>query len=177
MNKGIQMATGDWINFMNSGDRFSDDQVLHDVFFSKDFFNVSVIYGSWKVFYPATKRVQSRKAPSHLDLNYGSQFCHQASFIKTTVHKEFPYSLEESIVADFSFFFTLWKKGEVFQLIDRDVCIIEAGGVSDKKRGQVIRSWRMIVKPKLLKYKIYFSFRLLRESSVSLFKSISNWDL
>jgi glycosyltransferase involved in cell wall biosynthesis len=32
MNKGLRKATGDWVNFMNSGDLFATEQVLSDLF-------------------------------------------------------------------------------------------------------------------------------------------------
>jgi glycosyltransferase involved in cell wall biosynthesis len=35
MNKGVDLATGQWINFMNTGDRFYDENSIEEVF-SKD---------------------------------------------------------------------------------------------------------------------------------------------
>ena len=35
MNKGLQHATGEWVNFMNSGDSFADENVLEEVFGGK----------------------------------------------------------------------------------------------------------------------------------------------
>ena len=37
MNKGLAHASGDWVNFMNAGDAFADDQVLEDIFGEKPF--------------------------------------------------------------------------------------------------------------------------------------------
>ena len=46
MNKGIKVATGEWINFMNAGDEFVDANVLDKLFFAKTVANVDVIYGN-----------------------------------------------------------------------------------------------------------------------------------
>ena len=46
MNKGIKVATGEWINFMNCGDSFYSVSVLSDVFKDKSCKENDVIYGN-----------------------------------------------------------------------------------------------------------------------------------
>ena len=45
MNKGLSYSKGDWINFMNAGDRFADSQVLEDLFKTDIQPSEQVIYG------------------------------------------------------------------------------------------------------------------------------------
>ena len=45
MNKGVRMATGDWILFMNAGDTFASDDVLQRLFDAVDPAQADVIYG------------------------------------------------------------------------------------------------------------------------------------
>lgn len=46
MNKGIDKATGQWINFMNAGDCFHDNKVLESLFGENNYDNCIAIYGN-----------------------------------------------------------------------------------------------------------------------------------
>lgn len=45
MNKGIQLAKGEWINYMNAGDSFYEDSTLHEFFSASSKENAGVMYG------------------------------------------------------------------------------------------------------------------------------------
>ena len=44
MNKAIRLSTGEWINFMNSGDTFYDREVISKVFSNKVYKEIGVPY-------------------------------------------------------------------------------------------------------------------------------------
>lgn len=44
MNKGIMHATGDWINILNSGDVYNNEEVFNQIF-SQEIAEFDVIYG------------------------------------------------------------------------------------------------------------------------------------
>ena len=117
MNKGISLATGEWINFMNGGDSFYSLTVLHDVFSNNSYPDATILYGNHQVIYPSGR---TRFAKSGLVENMwkGSQFCHQASFIKVSYHKNNIYNIYTKIVGDFEFFYKAWKNGRKFKYVD-----------------------------------------------------------
>jgi glycosyltransferase involved in cell wall biosynthesis len=120
MNKGIDLATGEWINFMNADDCFFDNTVIEKVFFvSKD--NYAVVYGN-VVFKSA---IYTRlKYPKNLKkLSKGLVFSHQSSFIKTDVMKKYKYDTSFKICADKDFFYRLYKDGGHFKYINIIVAI------------------------------------------------------
>lgn len=45
MNKGVKMASGEWIIMMNAGDVFADSQVLTNVFENPINDNITFLYG------------------------------------------------------------------------------------------------------------------------------------
>lgn len=50
MNKGIKLAGGKWLNFMNAGDVFADKEVLHNIFSMEFSSNISFLYSDfWEI--------------------------------------------------------------------------------------------------------------------------------
>jgi len=144
MNKGIDLASGKWINFMNAGDRFYNEKVLEKVFFNNDFSKeVGVIYGNHKVIYP--KRTKIVKVGYIKDFWKGSQFSHQSSFIRSCLYKNNKFNLCYKIAADFEFFYKLYMRNIKFYYLNIVVSLVTAGGLSDKKRIQTLIEFWMII--------------------------------
>jgi glycosyltransferase involved in cell wall biosynthesis len=168
MNKGINLARGKWLNFMNSGDIFFSKKVVEKVFANNFIDNSLVIHGNWEVRYDMSKkrRVNSGNAK---ELWKGSQFCHQAVFIDAFYHKTSPYNTGNRITGDFEFFYKTFKNGGPFLKVSDTIASIEAGGVSDIRRIQVLKSWWAII-DKDIKSSLYFLYRFTRETIVASIK-------
>ena len=144
MNKGIDVVSGEWINFMNAGDGFYADDTLEKIFTINDYKNIDVIYGNHNIIYPHKTRIA--KAGNIEDIWKGSQFCHQSSFIASNTHKANKFN-PSNISADFEFFYTLFREKKVFRYVDVVVANYSAGGVSDIKRvDSIVGRWNTIEK-------------------------------
>lgn len=148
MNKGILQASGGWLNFMNAGDTFFDENVLINVFNKKlAFSKLSLIYG-----YKYNKDAISK--PYNLDIlkkgiimgNHQSMF-----FNKTLLGSELIYDLNYPIYADYELvnrIFLKYKK-DSFKYINEPIAVYQGGGISS-----VVSSQKRIDKFKIL-YKYY----------------------
>ena len=80
MNKGIIVATGEWINFMNTGDTFYNENVFSEIFelnsYTEDVISGCAQLANHKIWKP----LDSKKM-TLMDF-YISGLCHQATFIK-----------------------------------------------------------------------------------------------
>lgn len=120
MNKGIRYATGEWINFMNSGDYFSSDAVFSDIFGrGKNYDGVGVVYGNVSIL---EKWGTYEETPENLSLmTKRFPFCHQSAFARTELMKKHLFDTRYSICADYKFFYDAWKGGTKFQYINLTV--------------------------------------------------------
>lgn len=101
MNKGIRIATGEWINFMNAGDTFSSDTIISTVFSERYKEEVEVIYGD--VYFTESHDCNYLQPARPLYfLRRAMPFCHQSSFVKRKAITEFDKQFQ--ICADYSFF-------------------------------------------------------------------------
>lgn len=131
MNKGIAVASGAWINFMNAGDEFwSVDTISKSA--AQMLGEESVLYGGVEIHYPSFFRTENAGNPDKLWR--GMQFCHQSAFISLPYHKTNPFNTANTIAADLEFFHIAHLKGEKFKNLNQIVSRVITGGVSEKNR-------------------------------------------
>mgnify|MGYP006094224057 CR=1 FL=1 len=138
MNKGVALASGKWINFMNAGDSFYSLSTIADVF-EKNKFDEDVLFGNVHIRYPEFSRIKSAGNPKHLWR--GMQFCHQSAFVRTVVQRENPFNIS-ILSADFQFYYNIHESNSNFKHIDLVIASVAVGGVSDLNRILVIEEWK-----------------------------------
>ncbi len=161
MNKGIKLANGKWINFLNAGDTFSNGNVITNIFSIEKYKNINIIYGNHIVRYDEGI-LKEAKIGKLSDLWKGSQFCHQATFVSLEFHKLFPFNSRLKIVADFEFFYRAWKGNANFHRYEETICIYQAGGLSDVNRIKTLMAWWSVVdKNAMLNF--YYIYNIIKQ--------------
>ena len=127
MNKGIAMAHGDWINFMNAGDTFVSNDVLEQCF-SKEIYSdgVDLLCGDTICSFPWANYLRVGKNP---DGNIN--FCHQSVFTRATLLKQNPYDISYRIIADNVWFQELMSTNHLIKYIPVRIAVYEGyAGIS-----------------------------------------------
>ncbi|HSA05957.1 MAG TPA: glycosyltransferase family 2 protein [Candidatus Gastranaerophilales bacterium] len=99
MNKGIDIATGVWINFMNAGDYFYSDDVLERIFQDKEI-KEDFIYGGTLVNFHIGKYISRKEmsAPELTDELWKYYPCHQSCFIRTVLMKQNLFKVNDPVL-------------------------------------------------------------------------------
>ena len=134
MNKGANLATGDWLNFMNAGDTFYDKDSINRVIpFLKDEFDI--VYGNTEIVYKDFKTIKDEPEPGKL---WMGRIPHQSSFIKSSTMKKYDYNKDNKIVADLEFFMSVYHNGGKIEKINQIISSFAKDGVTEKMGEQVI---------------------------------------
>ncbi len=128
MNKAIDVATGEWIIFMNAGDNFYNNEVVHDVFANTPV-DAELVYGRhvWK---NGDKEFVIPTRPLE-EMWQRISFSHQSLFSKTALMQEKKFDLSYKIVCDYEFYFSLYMQGKKFHNSNIIISTVSAGGFSD----------------------------------------------
>lgn len=172
MNKGIDLAGGEWCNFMNSGDRFYSSDSISKLFvsfleshgggarynFPAQDFNTTPPYLPFIVIYGDT---QLRYDSSHTKILYAGtnhtyhhRFIHQSAFISTPLMRHYRYDTSFQIAGDTDFFTKAYNNGAQFIYLPIVVASFNIEGVSSNL------SWRMFYEDCLIGYKYNALFPL-----------------
>ncbi len=145
MNKGIRLARGQYVNFMNSGDTFSSPDIIAELIPLLSFATYDVIYGD---IYVATQggNTIKKSAPNPLVVRHRIPFCHQSAFVKTSVLREFEFDEKFRMSADFKFFKQCYLGGKSFYNAGAVICNFDKTGISNTNRAAGLRENMRIIR-------------------------------
>lgn len=127
MNKGVKLASGEWLLMLNSGDMLSDDNVIKKIFSLQIPDNITVLFSD---IYTIRN---GKKIRSYIDLiNKPMSFNHQNVIYRKKLHFEHGFYIvtPKIIISDILFFYSIPK--EQLMKIDYVISIFELGGISSK---------------------------------------------
>ena len=118
MNKGIRLATGDYLCFLNAGDTLHDSDTLQCMADSlKEEELPDVLYGETAIVDGKGNFLHMRRLSTPQELNWksfkqGMLVCHQAFFAKRELAVQEPYSLKYRFSADFDWCIRIMKRAK-----------------------------------------------------------------
>lgn len=115
MNKGIEFANGEWINFMNAGDLFADKDTISKVF-DKDYLSYDYIYGD-RINKDDVGFFYEKAYPFFLQKKQNCPWkgiCHQSTFVRKAMAQRHKYSLKYKYAGDYEMMYNIYKDGGAF---------------------------------------------------------------
>ena len=123
MNKGGQLATGDWLLFLNADDVFVDDKVIADVAaFMDEHPEADVVYGNTEQVWAFGTTIA---APSKPYRNHKMCISPQATFVRTALHLSHPFNLKYRYAADFEQSTSFVLEGRKYLHLNRLIARVE----------------------------------------------------
>ena len=146
MNKGINMSSGKYALFMNSGDTFYSDSVLQQVLKGLDPVADSIVYAdtycnkndNQGYFWYLPNEVT-------LDYLYNNGLCHQSTFIPLKILKEFLYDESLKIASDFKLNLQAYLKGITFKKLNVVVSNLDMTGISNTEIEKSLKERESII--------------------------------
>jgi glycosyltransferase involved in cell wall biosynthesis len=137
MNKGLAIATGDYVMFMNSGDEFYDADSVAAVFASAE--DADIYYGETEMMDDSGQNLGQRRhrAPvafTWRSFKYGMSISHQAIYVRRSLAE--PYDSRYQLSADIDWVIRAAKKAKKIVNVHRYVAKYLVGGMSKKKHRQ-----------------------------------------
>jgi glycosyltransferase involved in cell wall biosynthesis len=137
MNKGLALAKGEYVVFMNSGDEFYEKDTVKTVFATAP--NADIYYGETEMIDEKRQSLGKRRhqTPENFtwkDFRYGMSVSHQAIFIGRNLTE--PYDLKYQLSADIDWILTAAKKAQKIVNVHQYVAKYLVGGMSKKKHRQ-----------------------------------------
>ena len=143
MNKGVNIASGNWIIFMNSGDIFYNSTILQEIK-KLNLNNYDIVYGNTII--KKQNLIYKKYANQFKNKTALMAFCHQSCIVKSHLFKKKKFNISYKFASDFDFFKFHFSKNKKFFFINKFISKVAAGGYSDTFRQEVLNENIKILK-------------------------------
>ena len=129
MNNGIDLATGDYVIFMNAGDCFHGEYAITNIVDSLEVSNLpDVIYGD--ATYVERGFYKIWRAGNISKINNGLPFCHQSCLVLTDLIKNNKFDTSFKICADYDMLAKFYIEKKKFLYVNIVISDFYFGGIS-----------------------------------------------
>lgn len=139
MNKGLKIASGEYVLFLNAGDELFADQILENIFAlgAADVYygNTAVVSENGRIF--GDRRLSPPELLTWKSLQYGMCVSHQSFIAKRSLCQS--YDLNYSISADIDWVIEVLKKSKVIINTHSYISRFLEGGASNKRMKKALR--------------------------------------
>lgn len=149
MNKAIEMATGDYLWFINAGDTIYDPYILQNIFGGRE--QYSDFYYGDTIIMSETGKILGlrRKKPSRklrwTSFKRGMTVCHQSIVVRRSVVPK--YDLQYRYSSDFDWVIKILKSGVSVQNTHCIMSIFAEGGATTKNHTKSLKErWNIMCK-------------------------------
>lgn len=142
MNKGVALATGRWVNFMNCGDGYASEKTIENIIaFAQP--GDEFIYGDYIADYGhnGQRFIKAGKpvAPHLMVLS------HQSVFATRDLLCKYPFDTHLKICSDPRFYEECWHHKHMFRYYPHAVSVRSHAGLSDRNRTQAFRESEQVL--------------------------------
>lgn len=173
MNKGIRLATGDYLEFLNAGDEFIDGNVIKSVVQKIEENKADVMYGDIIYEYPdktTSIRVYKQFCASLFYYLLGDCINHQAIFAKKECFEKHIFNTEYRICADREWMIRIKKDGKCFRAMNLLICkyLLDEDSVSVKNRELSDKEAELCIRKHIkVGYPVFWMLNKIRKGKVS----------
>ena len=143
MNKGLSLACGNWLHFLNSDDFYVNKYVLQNVFSYLKSTTASIVYGRTINVNNYIQKVDSVIPETKLSLNMliGCPVQQPATFYRRSIFLEHNYKFDLSyrISADYKMFVQMILDDVKFKFVPVFITCFDEGGISNIHRNDLVR--------------------------------------
>ncbi len=170
MNKGLALATGDYVHFLNAGDTYCDSDVVHRATEAIVSSGADIVYGDIIYQYPDGKTEGRQYGESCAKMVYyltGDCINHQAMFARKSLFDAGAFDLSYRICADREWMMRQSKRHATFYAMHFSVCVFSMDGASlIQKDLYRLEAKRCIRQHFLTGYPIFALFEFMRNNKL-----------
>ncbi|MCM1236229.1 MAG: glycosyltransferase [Ruminococcus flavefaciens] len=170
MNKGVGLASGEYIHFLNAGDTYYDTHVIENAVCQIADTGADIVYGDIEYLYPdgsRERRNYDRKCSLQIYYLTGDCINHQAMFAARKLFADDLFDISLKICADRDWLMKKSKEKAAFHAMGFPVCVYGYDGVSVLRKEDYDAEAALCIRRHYpIGYPVFAAFEFMRHNRV-----------